>query len=432
MTRHLAALIALAIAALAGCAPAVPGASGEPAGITLAAANVPRASASPADATAAAAAINAFGLDLYRRAAPAGTNVIVSPASIAIALSMARAGARGQTATEMDAVLRAVGSDPHASWINALEGALAARNGSFADADGNLLDVTLRVANAPFAQRGLPLDQGFLDALASRFGAGLRLVDYQTDTEAARKLINRWVDDQTAGRIPELLQPGILSDLTRLTLVNAIYLKAPWAMPFDPNATRPGTFLRADGSTVEVPMMSATEGLRYADGSGWHAVELPYIGGSLALAIVVPDDLAAFERSLTPEVLAGVTGALEDQMVQLSMPRFGVETATDLATVLAALGMPSAFDPDRADFSGITTAERLFISNVIHQANIDVDEKGTEAAAATAVTLRATAAPDEPVTLRVDRPFLFVLRDVPTGAIVFMGRVVDPSAAQGG
>ena len=126
-----------------------------------------------------------------------------------------------------------------------------------------------------------------------------------------------------------------------------------------------------------------------------------------------------------------MTGALEDRMVQLSMPRFGVETATDLATVLAALGMPSAFDPDRADFSGITTAERLFISNVIHQANIDVDEKGTEAAAATAVVLRATAAPAGPVTLRVDRPFLFVLRDLPTGAIVFMGRVVDPSATQG-
>jgi serpin B len=432
MTRHLAALIALLIAASAGCAPAVPGASGEPAGITLAAANVPRASASPADATAAAGAINAFGLDLYRRAAPAGTNVVVSPASIAIALSMARAGARGQTATEMDAVLRAVGSDPHAAWINALDGALAARNGGFPDAKGNLLGVTLRVANAPFAQRGLPLEQGFLDALASRFGAGLRLVDYKTDAEAARKLINRWVDDQTAGRIPELLQPGILSDLTRLTLVNAIYLKAPWAMPFDPNATKPGTFLRAGGSTVEVPMMSLTEGLRYAAGSGWRAVELPYLGGSLALEIVVPDDLAAFERSLTPEVLAGVTGALEDRMVQLSMPRFGVKTATDLAPVLAALGMPSAFDPDRADFSGITTAERLFISNVIHQANISVDEKGTEAAAATAVALRATAAPAEPVTLRVDRPFLFVLRDLATGAILFLGRVVDPSTAQGG
>ena len=264
MTRHLAALIAVLIAASAGCAPAIPGASGEPAGITLAAANVPRASASPADATAAAGAINAFGLDLYRRAAPAGTNVVVSPASIAIALSMARAGARGQTATEMDAVLRAVGSDPHAAGINALDGALAARNGSFPDAKGNLLDVTLRVANAPFAQRGLPLEQGFLDALAARFGAGLRLVDYKTNAEAARTLINRWVDDQTAGRIPELLQPGSLSDLTRLTLVNAIYLKAPWAMPFDPNATKPGTFLRAGGSTVEVPMMSLTEGLRYA------------------------------------------------------------------------------------------------------------------------------------------------------------------------
>jgi serpin B len=155
-------------------------------------------------------------------------------------------------------------------------------------------------------------------------------------------------------------------------------------------------------------------------------VEIPYIGDSLAMTVIVPDDLAAFEQALTADQLASITGGLAEAQVALTFPKFSIETKAELAEILAALGMPSAFD-ERADFSGITTAEQLVISNVIHQANIDVDEKGTEAAAATAVVMRATAAPAEPVTLSVDRPFLFALRDVPTGAILFLGRVADPS-----
>ena len=188
-----------------------------------------------------------------------------------------------------------------------------------------------------------------------------------------------------------------------------------------------GAFSRPDGSTVDVPMMSLSESLPYAEGTGWRAVELPYVGGSLAFTIIVPDSLAAFQSSLTPDLLAGLTGALQPRPVQLALPKFGIESKTDLATTLAAMGMPLAFDADRADFSGITAEERLVISAVIHQANIDVDEKGTEAAAATAVVMRTTGAPEEPVTLRVDRPFLFALRDVPTGAILFLGRIADPS-----
>jgi serpin B len=328
----------------------------------------------------------------------------------------------------MDTVLHGVGSDVNAAGINALDQALAARTGTFPDAGGHALPVTLRIANAPFAQRGLTLVPAYLDALASRFGSGVRLVDYQADPEAVRQLINAWVGAQTEGRIPELLAAGVITPLTRLTLINAIYLKAPWATPFPAEATQPGSFTRADGSSVDVAMMSLSAGLGYAEGFGWRAVELPYVGGSLALTVIVPDDLVTFEAGLTAQALAAMTAALREREVDLALPKFSVQTATSLVDALKALGMPLAFDPNHADFSGITTQDQLFISDVIHQANIDVDEKGTTASAASAVMIAGLAAPAPPVTLRVDRPFLFALRDIPTGAIVFLGRVTDPSA----
>ena len=426
-----------------------------PAAVGLAMSSVPRASAPPAAAKTAAAAINAFGLDLYRRALADKTltlarkNVVISPTSIAIALAMARAGAKGETAAQMDAVLRSAGADKLATAMNALDQALTSRSGTFKDGEGNKLDVLLKIANAPFAQRDLPIVQAFLDALASRFGAGLRLVDYKADPEAARRLINAWVKTQTKGRIPELLkkEPPDITTLTRLVLVNAMYLKAPWLNPFDVNDTKPGPFTRADGSRVTVPMMNLVEcqglgicDLPYAKGTGWRAVELPYLGGSLAMTIIVPDNLAAFEKKLTPTLLAQVTGALRTgppgheytvYHVALTMPKFGIETRANLADLLAAAGMPLAFDRLGADFTGIASPPEgpLYISKVIHQANIDVDEKGTEASAATAVVMATGGGPDtESIVFKVDRPFLFVLRDVPTGAVLFMGRVVDPSA----
>jgi len=416
--KHRLALLLVLVMTLTGC-------GSTSAGDVALAADVARASASPADANAAATAIDAFGLDLYRQVASTGGNVVLSPASVAIALAMARAGAQGTTAAQMDAVMHGAGAD--GAGINALDQALAARNGTFTDADGQTLPVTLRIANAPFAQRGMTLTPAYLDALAADFGAGVRLVDYEGATEAARQAINAWVAGQTENRIPQLIGNGILSPQTRLTLVDAIYLKAPWVTPFPADATQTGPFTRADGSTVDVPLMSVSTSLAYAAGSGWQAVELPYVGGSLALTVIVPADLASFQAGLTATELGQVFAGLQEQEVDLTLPKFSIQTATSLADALKALGMPLAFDPEQADFSGITTQEQLFISDVIHQANISVDEKGTEAAAATAVVMAGSAAPAQRVTLRVDRPFLFALRDVPTGAILFLGRVVDPS-----
>ena len=406
-----------------------PSSAPSPNDAALARASVPRASADPALATNAGGAINAFGVDLYRRVATGDGNVVFSPASIALALAMARAGARGTTATEMDTVLHDLATDEHAAWLNALDAALGSRTGTFPDTNDKPQPVTLRIANAPFAQRGMTLVDAYLEALAARFDAGLRLVDYRTQREAARKEINVWVSDQTEGRIPELLVPGTITPDVRLALVNAIYLKAAWLTPFIEEATKAGPFTRLDGSTVDVPLMHGGGTFPYASGDGWQAVELPYVGGSLAMTVIVPEDLAAFEASLSLGALSDITTGLGPRWVNLALPKFGIESKVDLATMLGTMGMPTAFDAGVADFSGITAEERLFISAVIHQANIDVDEAGTTAAAATAVIM-ATSAASDPVTLTLDHPFLFALRDVPTGAVLFLGRVTDPSVRE--
>ncbi len=408
-----------------------------PDGIALVRSDAPLVPASSGAANLAAAAINAFGVDLYRRVAGASGNLVISPTSVAIALNMARAGAQGRTAAQMDAVLHSVGSAAaQAEAIGSLDQALAALSGTFQNGNGRELPVTLRLANAPFAQLGMPIEPAYLDALAAQFGAPLRLLDYASDPNAARLLINAWVKAQTEGRVPALLSPPDITTLTRLVLVNAIYLHAPWLNPFDPGATAPGAFTRPDGSTVRVPMMAVQDAVPYAAGTGWRAVELPYLGGSLALDVIVPTDLAGFEAHLTSAEIARLTGAFTPQEVQLSLPRFGIQTETRLARTLGALGMPLAFDRTKADFSGIAlhscgaTPDCLYIAQVIHQATIDVDEKGTTAAAATAVVM-VTGGPGYQgpwITFRVDRPFLFILRDRTSGAILFMGHVTDPSA----
>jgi len=417
--RSLGALVLLG-AIVSGCA-------GQAAAVAEATSQATRAAVSADAASQAAAAVDAFGFDFYKAALTAGGNAVFSPASVVLALSMAQAGAVGETASQMDSVLHGAARSGGGDGINSLDQALVGLSGTFKDANGTDQQLTLRIANAPFAQSGMQLQEPFLDTLASRYGAGLRLVDFQKDPAGACKLIDGWVSDQTEGRIPRLLDS--LDSLTRLVLVNAIYLKAPWQTPFDAKGTNPEPFTTSDGAQVSVPTMSLnlSEG-SYGSGSGWQAVELPYAGGSLVMDIVVPDDLATFERSLDAAGFARITAALRPTYVDLTLPRFKIETKSDLSSVLAGMGMPLAFDPDRADFSGITTQEQLFISAVIHQANISVDEKGTEASAATAVVMTASMAPSRQVTLHVDRPFIFAVRDTSTGAILFLGRVADPSA----
>jgi len=398
--------------------------------IVLGIADIPRSGASPDDARAAAGGVNALGLDMLRVLAAERVNTVISPASIAIALGMARAGAKGQTAAEMDAVMRGIGSPENAAWLNALDQALASRSGSFQDMSGEKRDVTMRIANAPFSQQGMPLEDAYLAALAEAYGAGVRLVDYIGDADGSRRLINAWVDEQTEHRIEELLPEDSVDELTRLILVNAVYLKAPWLIPFSEEATSDQTFTLADGTAVEVPMMSTAHHMAYADGAGWQAVNLPYVGDKLSMLLILPDEQATFLETIDAEQLDAIVAGLDaSRRVELSLPKFGIETQAELKDLLSALGMPTAFDENAADFSGITTAERLHISAVVHQANIDVDETGTEAAAATAVIGSTTGGPPpETVEVRFERPFLFALRDMETGAVLFLGTVGDPSS----
>lgn len=439
------------------------------AGIELAISEVDREVTRLSDAKRAASDITAFGLDLYRRllADPSldlkDENVVFSPTSIALALGLARAGAKGKTASEIDDVLHATDWDELGPGLNALDQAIASRDGTYTDDEGGVHQLALRVANTAFAQRDWSIEPAYLDRIGETFGAGLHLVDYEADPEAARRTINGWVSRQTERRIPELLQPPDVSTATRLYLVNAVYLKANWLVEFDKERTQPRTFRRLDGSSVDVPTMqlSGEQEVPLIGGDGWSATELRYRGRDgtvpLAMTLILPDDLASFERGLTAAQLAGISSRLKKERQRLSedighddsdlrcptypyslrlfMPRFGAETRAKLGGALAKLGMQRAFDPTRADFSVIHQPDELYISAVIHQANIDVDEEGTEAAAATAVGMDTTggcgpAQPRKQVTMRLDRPFLFILRDLETGAVLFMGRVVDPSIAR--
>lgn len=404
--------------------------SASPAPIELVKASLARAAGTDADAHDAARAMNAFAFDLDRLLAEGNANYVFSPASIAIALGMARTGARGDTATQMDAVLREVASDDHASWLNALDQALAARNGSFADDEGTMHELVLEIANSYFAQRGFTFEAAFLDALAERYGAGMHVVDFKADPDGARRLINEWGAEQTRGRIPEVLRPPDVTSDTRLALVNAIYLKAPWFRPFDEERTTTEDFHRTDGSTVEVPMMHSFTGVRCTTADNWGAFEIPYVAQKLAMLVVVPDDLEAFEEGFGSETFDRIETMLDAEFAVpvVSLPRFKVETREELSGRLTGMGMPSAFDPTRADFSGVTGDEPLHIGKVIHQANISVDEKGTEAAAVTVVGMDTGGGPTDECVVSASRPFIYAVRDTETGAILFMGRVVDPTA----
>ena len=387
---------------------------------------VPRRASEPAAIGSVGEATEAFAMDLYLALAEGDENLVFSPYSAAIALAMTRNGAVGQTAAEMDVVLHADLSGDLNAGFNAIDQALVAVPGEYEIGADEPVVLELSTANQLWGQDGFSFRSEFLDALAADYGAGMRLVDYVTDTEGARQTINGWVSDQTRERIPELLQEGVLDVDTRLVLTNAVYLNAPWQYPFFEESTSNGGFTTLAGDEVMVPMMRLSEDLAYASGDGYQAVVLPYAGGQLSMLVVVPDEGSfEFVEGRIGEVVGEIDGSTSRPQVMLGFPRFEFRTQAALKQILIELGMPTAFS-EAADFSGMTDEAQLAIQDVIHEAFISVDEEGTEAAAATAAIVGLTSMPMETVELTVDRPFIFLIRHDETGAVLFMGRVADP------
>jgi serpin B len=395
----------------------------------LATSDVRRSAGDPEAMAEVVAAVRSFTTDLYREAARATRdNLVLSPYSVFVALAMTRNGARGTTAEEMDAVLHSPGPGRLDPGTNALTAHVATRAGRRRGADRAEGRVGIAVASSLWGQQGTAWRREFLDALAQEYGTGMHLVDYRTDAERARRRINAWTSEHTDGKILDLVPEGALYGLTRLVLVNAIHFKAPWEEPFESGTTtRP--FRLLDGGRVDVELMSqAFRRADYAEGDGWVAARLPYLGRELAMALVVPDDLAAFEEGLDGGSLADLLGSLRPVgPVQVDMPRWDFRSRVALKDTLQALGMPTAFEEHRADFTGMTTDQQLLIDQVLHEALVVVDEKGTEAAAATAVVIRTLSAPARPPrSVVADRPYLFVIHDVATATPLFIGRVTDP------
>jgi serpin B len=369
-----------------------------------------------------------FAFDLYQFLREQEGNLFYSPYSISLALAMTYAGARGETQAQMaDTLHFALSQERLHPAFNGLDIELARRGEGAQGKDEK--GFRLNIVNAIWGQEGFEFLPQFLDALAENYGAGLRLLDFALASEEARVTINDWVSDQTEGRIEDLIPQGVIDRLTRLVLTNAIYFNAAWLYPFQEQWTQDGTFHLLDGGEVTVPMMPQTESFRYAEGEEYQAVELPYDGRELSMVILLPRDgrFDEFQSSVGSELAGGILGDLGQKQVALTMPRFEFESDFSLAKALMAMGMPLAFTGD-ADFSGMTGSRHLFISDVIHKAFVSLDEAGTEAAAATAVAMKLMAVPEEPVEVTVDRPFIFLIRDIETGTILFVGRVVDPRA----
>lgn len=377
-------------------------------------------------ASPASEATNALGSELLTEALPPNTNALISPYSIQSALVMAYAGAAGVTKEQMAASL----FYPPAGTLESF----AALRPTMAALGGEDSPITLTIADRLFGQVGYPFLSDYLSLLNEKFAAPLELADFIKSPRSAEKRINAWVEEQTRDRIKNLIPGGALTEDTRLVLVNAIYLKAPWAMSFSKSATADMSFQLTDGTRVNTPAMNQTETLGYLRGDGYVAVALPYKNPDLQFVVLLPDkDLKSLEEKITASFLAGLTD-LPKERVALTLPKFKLEPPLlSLSKALIKLGMPSAFNEPRgsADFSGIAPRQPndyLYISEVFHKTFIEIDEDGTEAAAATAVVMmRALSMPADPFKVLIDRPFLFAIQHRPSGTCLFLGRVVDPS-----
>ncbi|MCD4706239.1 MAG: serpin family protein [Candidatus Sabulitectum sp.] len=371
---------------------------------------------------------NEFALDLYTEICdmPEAGNIFFSPYSISSALGMTYSGARGQTALDMAEALHFT---LPANGINRAFHSITEtlNSGSLHGAESGE-PFTLAISNGLWVQNGFKLLDEFVAEVTRYYSASVENLDFSNDAEGSREIINDWVAESTMDKILNLIPSGVLGADTRVVLTNAVYFKASWRHPFNEHATSDSRFILTDGSAVSVPTMTQTEHFNYASTEGCSAVELGYTGGNSSMLIILPDgDMQEFQHNFNADMLETIRGGLSSRNVHLSMPRFEFTKSIGLSDILSSLGMESAFG-SYADFSGFTGNRDLYISEVLHKAFVKVDEEGTEAAAATAVVMNLLCMPETPLEMTINRPFVFIILDRTTGSIIFIGRVMDPSA----
>jgi serpin B len=365
-----------------------------------------------------------FAFDLLQQLKKEDENLFFSPISISIALAMTYAGARGDTEEQIAETMYFTlpHSTLHATF-NYVDLALEKLN---EDPE----TFRLNIVNTLFGQQGYQFRPEYLDLLALFYGAGMNLMDFVADPEGSRLIINEWVSDQTEGRIEDLIPEDAIDEYTRLVLVNAIYFIARWSYPFEESLTSEAPFYLLDGTQINTPTMHQTESYNYARGSNYQLIELPYDGWKSSMVILVPDegDFNIFQNRLSYELLQSGLANMSRVNMDLSMPKFSYDSSFSLKDALQELGMTDAFVNAVANFSRMDGTRDLLIKDVVHQAFVAVDEKGTEAAAATGVIVGIESAMIDTITVTIDRPFFFLIRDLETGSILFLGRVLDPSS----
>jgi serpin B len=450
-----AALLLSSLTAV-GCSGSGSGAAAEKsADVTIAKASVVQAPPSSVPATALSAAVaanNAFAVDLYAHVLEqAGGNVLTSPISASLALTMTYAGANGTTKTEMATALHL---DPDAgdaafAGQNALSQALNARaaaalsnakRGASPDAQPSDADYQLQVVNSVWGEKTYTWEPAFLDVLAANYGTGVYQQDFVHNFDSARLTINDWVDTNTNDKIKDLLPSGSLNAKTRMVLVNAIHLKLPWVTAFEPQQTLPGDFVRGDSSQVQASFMNQTSTFAYVDDGQAQVVSLPLSNRELSIVIALPHadvTLAQYEATLTAHS-AALAPPTAFSLVSLSLPKTTFTSDSfSLSAALQEMGMKQAFDKDLADFSGVCAhppdGDNLYVGDVLQKAMIAMQENGVEAAAATAVVLAGSNSVElpmpTPVPMNVNRPYLVAIIDNPTGAVLMLGHIQDPSDA---
>jgi serpin B len=363
---------------------------------------------------------NEFAFDLYARLRENQGNLFFSPSSISTALAMTYAGARGETAAEMARALHF--TLPPEALHAGFEALLKEQN---TDKAG----YKLRVANALWGQQGYGFAPDFLKLTQTHYGAGLYEVNFAA-AEQARQKINTWVEKQTQDKIKDLIKPGMVDSSTRLVLTNAIYFKGDWDSPFKKERTRTEPFKLSESNTVQAPLMTQSHDYRYLDGDTFQMLEMPYGSKEMSMVVLLPkkvDGLAELEKTLTADNLGAWLGRLRHREVVVNLPRFKTTSEFSLKAQLSALGMPQLFQAGKADLSGMNDGkEKLFLSAVVHKAFVDVNEEGTEAAAATGGIAKALAVRVKPV-FRADHPFVFLIRDTRNGSVLFLGRILNPT-----